>query len=272
MSAKGSGQRLGVAILCGPRLPHLATCAILLRAGVEVKGICICDRRTMGLPFRHVWRSLEKKGLSKVAGQILGRLYYGLLNRAKDREIFRRLYDEEEIRGTIARWGGPIHRTRSYVAPETLLWLESLGADLFVVHTPYWVGKKVRELPRRKIVLGGHPGLTPRYRGSHSAFWATYEGRPEDVGCSIFWLDGGPDTGDLVAQERISPAPGDSYVTLGWKAMIRQAELFAQVILEFERGQEIPRHPHESVPEGSYYDLPSLADYLEYRRRQTKIR
>lgn len=267
-----SDGRIGVAVVCGPHLSHLATCATLIRAGVLVKGICICNQESAGLPLRYVWTAMRKKGVSKVVGQILGRLFYRLLNQRQDREIFRRLYHENEIRRAIDLWEGPIHRTRSYDDKETLSWLESLGAEAFVVHSPYWVGKNVRRIPRKGVVLGGHPGLTPRYRGSHSAFWAVFEGHPEDVGCSIFWLDGGADTGDLIAQERIRPAPGDSYVTLAWKGMIRQAELFAEVLQNYEQGQEIPRRPHAHVPDGSYYDVPTLAEYLAYRRRQREVR
>jgi len=147
-----------------------------------------------------------------------------------------------------------------------------MEADIFIVHSGYWVGKRVREIPRKKAVIGGHPGLTPNYRGSHSAFWAIYKNRPEDVGCSVFWLDAGVDTGDLVTQERIPIEEGDSYFTLCWKGMVRIAEIQAQVACELDNGTPIPRTPHKEIPPDSEFDVPTLMEYIRYRLRQKQVR
>lgn len=261
-----------IAILCGPNLRHLSTCATIIKSNVLVVGICVCNQETAGLPIRYIWKSMKKKGVGKVFGQVLGRIYYNILNKKKDQIIHQKLYDEKEINNVINDWNGDIHYTKSYSDPETLKWLENLNADIFVVHTGYWVGKKVRKLPKKKIVIGGHPGLTPKYRGSHSAFWAIYNGHPEDVGCSIFWLGSGVDTGDLINQEKIKIEDGDSFVTLGWKGMIREADMQAKVICEYEDGIDIPKLRHDAIPEDSYYDVPTLFEYLKYRKKQKVAR
>jgi folate-dependent phosphoribosylglycinamide formyltransferase PurN len=261
-----------IAILCGPKLRHLSTCSTIIKSNVHVVGICICNEESGGLPIKYIWRSMKKKGAGKVFGQILGRMYYNLLNKRKDQIIHNKLYNEKEINEVISDWNGEIHYTTSYSDPETIRWLENLKADIFVVHTGSWVGKKIRELPKKKIVIGGHPGLTPKYRGSHSAFWAIYNGHPEDVGCSIFWLDGGVDTGDLIKQEKIKIEDGDSFVTLGWKGMIKEADMQAKVIREYQDGIAIPRIKYDSIPEDSYYDVPTLFEYLRYRKTQKGTR
>ena len=261
-----------VVILCGHNLICLSTCSTIIESGVHVVGICVCDQRTAGLPITYIWKSMRKKGAKRVLGQLLGRIYYNMLSGKKDKIISRNLYSKTKIDNIIDNWKGDIHYTKSYSDPGTLKWLENLNADIFIVHTPYWLGKKVRELPKKQIVIGGHPGLTPKYRGAHSAFWAIYNGYPEDVGCSIFWLDGGVDTGDLIKQERIRIEAGDSFVTLGWKGMIREAEMQSKVILEYEDGIDIPRRKHDSIPESSYYDEPTLCEYLKYRKKQILTR
>ena len=265
-------QKYRVAILCGPNIQHRSTCATLIQAGVNVVGICVCDQTSGGLPLGHLRRTLKKHGTWTLLGQILGRLYYNLLNKKKDQTLQRELYNTTRIETALAGWDGNVHRTDNYANTETVAWLKSLDADIFVVHTGYWVGKKVRRIPGKKIVIGGHPGLIPAYRGSHSGFWAVMNGHPEDVGCSIFWLDGGADTGDLIKQERIPIENGDSYVSLGWKGMIREAEMQAETILNFEQGTAIPRIEHKSIPENSYYDIPTLFDYLKYRKKQKHVR
>lgn len=61
-------------------------------------------------------------------------------------------------------------------------------------------------------------------------------------------------------------------MTLGWKGMIKQAEMQAKVILEYDDGRKIPRIKHESIPENSCYDLPTLFEYLKYKKKQNLVR
>lgn len=260
-----------IVIVVGPQLWHKNTCATLIRAGLDIVGICYCDQRTFHLPLRTVWRSLKKDSVWKTMGRIAGRVYYNLLNGKKDRFIAERLFDQGEIEQVLSSWRGPVHTTDDYSRPDTIDWLDAMKADFFVVHTPAWVGKKVRQLPAKGI-LGGHPGLTPAYRGSHSTFWAIYHSQPENVGASVFWLDAGVDTGDLIVQEHIPIEHGDSFITLGWKGMIRIAELQAQVLDAFDHGIDIPRHSHREIPPNSLYPVPTLCDYLRYRHRQKDVR
>jgi methionyl-tRNA formyltransferase len=129
----------------------------------------------------------------------------------------------------------------------------------------------VKELARRGLVLGGHPGITPFYRGSHSAFWAVHNGKPEDVGCTVFLLDDGVDTGPIVRQDRISIEPGDSFMTLSWKGMKRIAELQVEALLGLDEGQDLPRHTLP-IPPDSEYQNPRLLEFLQYRLRQRVVR
>lgn len=258
-------------VLCGPRLTHRHTCATLIEAGLNVVGICVCDQRKAGLPFSTILRNIKRKGLAVTLSRTTARLLYEAINRTKDRRIFQRLFDEASIHETLSQWHGATHHTTSYSDAESLAWLRARQPDVFVVHTPYWVGKKVRELPATGIVLGGHPGITPEYRGTHAAFRAVYQGHPEDVGCTVFHLDETLDAGDVVAQERIPIEPGDSFVTLGWKGMKRIAELQAGVLADFDRGVPVPRRPVTPPPD-SVFDHPTLREYIHYGRIQDLAR
>ena len=261
-----------VIILTGPNIWHKNTVATFLNSEVNVVGICYCNQNTGDLPLNYIWHSVRIRGLSKTLGQILGRVCYKLFNRKMDQKKLRKIFVESEIYKAIEAWTGPVHHTTNYSNEETMEWLKSLTPDIFVVHTGYWVAKKVRNLPRLKAVIGGHPGITPNYRGSHSAFWAIYNKEPKMVGCSVFWLDKGVDTGDLVIQESITPEPDDSYFSLGWRGMKRIAELQVRTIEEFDQGVEIPRIPHEKIPKGSEYPIPTLVEYVRYRSIQKQVR
>lgn len=260
-----------IVVLCGPGLSHRNTCATLIRQGLHVAGICAADQRKAGLPLPYLLRSVKRKGFWPTLSRSLARLIYQCRNSRRDRAAMARIFDEKAISETLLKWGGPVHHTASYSDPKTIAWLKELKPDIFVVHTSYWVGKKVRNLPSTKIVLGGHPGLTPYYRGSHSAFWAVYFGKPQDVGCTVFLLDEGVDTGEIVVQERIPIAAGDSFVTLAWKGMKRIAELQAAVLSDLDQGIELPRK-RLPAPENSEFDNPTLGEFFQYCLRQRQVR
>jgi len=261
-----------VVILCGNNLHHKQTCASLISKGVEVVGICICDQTSLSLPLKYLVKSIKRKGLRRVISQVFSRLVYNYKNKKKDLILKKKIFREEEIDSILHNWNGPTHYTKSYSDVKTLSWIDKLSPDICIVHSPYWVSSAVRALIKTGIVIGGHPGLTPHYRGAHSSFWAVYNGKTEDIGCSVFWLDDGVDTGDLISQKRVEIDPGDSFITLGWKAMKMGAEMQADTILRFDSGVAIPRLKHKSIPENSYYDLPTLKEYLKYTKIQNKVR
>ena len=72
-----------------------------------------------------------------------------------------------------------------------------------MVHSEGWVGKLIRNIPKDGIIIGGHPGITPVYRGAHSSFWAIYNQEENKIGYSIFHIDESVDAGDLIFQEKI---------------------------------------------------------------------
>jgi methionyl-tRNA formyltransferase len=84
-----------------------------------------------------------------------------------------------------------------------------------------------------------HGGLSPEYRGADCTFWALYNGEPEQVGCTIHFIDAGIDTGKLIAH--VSPAvnPGDDELTLFWRAVMDSAEVYAEVLIRLGRGERL---------------------------------
>lgn len=265
----------------GPRRPHRVvalcsdgalernTCATLVRAGVNVVGIVWCTRRGMRSRVRALWRWAGRHGVWQTGGQILGRVYDRAWNGRRDRRVLARLIDEAADRATLA--GLAAVETDSYSRPDTLAALRRLDPDIFVVHTKYIVGARARMLAP-VAVIGGHPGVTPWYRGAYSPFWALLHGRADMVGLSVFLLDEGIDTGPVLYQERLSIHPGDSHLTLAWRGMQRLSALQAEAILRLDAGEDLPLRPINAVPEDSYFTLPTLVDFVRYRRHQRLVR
>jgi methionyl-tRNA formyltransferase len=61
--------------------------------------------------------------------------------------------------------------------------------------------------------VGLHPGLLPRYRGSHPLWWAIRNHETE-AGLTLYVLDDGIDSGPIIAQTRAAIEPADTFASL----------------------------------------------------------
>jgi len=261
-----------VVALCSDGILERHTCATLVRSGVNLVGIVVCARRGVLSRAKFLARWARRHGLFHTAGQVLGRLYDRARNGRLDARELGKLLQESVDQATLRRAGVPVIETDSYSRPDTRDAIRRLDPDIFVVHTKYIVGPNVRALAP-VATIGGHPGITPFYRGADSPVWALLRGEPHMVGCTVFLLDDGIDTGPILAQEQVPIAPRtDSHLTLEWKGMIRQAELQAQSIRRLDAGDGVPLRPIHEIPEDSYFGPPTLLEFVRYRRRQREVR
>lgn len=266
------GRRSRVVALINPVLHCRSTCAELIERGINLVGIVEAQTKTTGLPLATIRRLLKRQGLTATASQVAARVAYLALNRKTDRSIYRELFDREQIESTLSAWRGVTISCRSYGEDSAIAAIDALQPDILVVHSQSWVDRKVRELARKGLVIGGHPGMTPDYRGSHSPFWALLNGEPEKVGWTAFHLDKGVDTGDVIVQGRLTIENGDSYMSLNWRGMKQIAAALGDAILEFDRSGTISRSPHRQIPPNSEFGLPGIRQYLTYRRQQKLAR
>lgn len=266
-----NNNQLRVVCLFGTGIIFDKTLSILLENEVNVVGVCNANKHQKGVDFSYLKIAGKKYGYWQVFLQVIGRIYYKLKNNNKDREIFHKIYNEEKIKQILKNYKGEIHTTDDYQNSETIQWIESLQPDLLLVHTGYWVGKKVRNIVNGKVI-GGHPGITPDYRGVHSPFWAIYNGESSKVGYTVFWLDGGVDTGDILCQSTVPIEKGDSYFTLSWKGMIGIAENQAKIIRQIQNGIDPISRKVSEVDESTNYTHPTIFQYLKYCSIQKEVR
>ena len=261
-----------VVALINPNLHCRATCAELINAGVNLVGIVEAQTKTGGLPVANFKRLVKKQGLTTTASQVAARLAYNVANRSKDRRLYEELFNRDHIESTLRRWNGPVVTCTDYAESSAMAAIQQLSPDILVVHSQSWVTRKVRELAATGLVIGGHPGITPHYRGSHSSFWALLNKQPEMVGWTAFHVDKGVDTGDVIVQGRLEVQPDDSYVTLNWRGMVEIAKAQAAAISNYDQHGIVSRIPHAAVPDDSEFGLPGVVEYLRYRRSQSLAR
>jgi methionyl-tRNA formyltransferase len=121
---------------------------------------------------------------------------------------------------------------RDQAAYEAMISLKAdLGVLAFVTDI---IPPKVFNAPRLGSICY-HPSILPRYRGSSAINWAVISGETE-TGLTIFWVDQGIDTGDILLQKTVEIGPsettGEVYFNklypMGVAAVLEAVELVAK--------------------------------------------
>lgn len=78
-------------------------------------------------------------------------------------------------------------------------------------------------------IINTHPALLPAFPGAHAVRDALAAGATT-TGSSIFWVNDGVDTGELIAQREVPVQPGDTEETLHERIKIVERELLVETV------------------------------------------
>jgi methionyl-tRNA formyltransferase len=144
--------------------------------------------------------------------------------------------DFVDLRPTCAAAGIPVLDAPQVNAPEVVDALRRLDLDhLFVVGWSQIVRPELLAVSRGGAI-GLHPAPLPELRGRAVLPWTILLGRTS-TGLSLFWLDDGMDTGDILAQEVFPVAPDETAATLYAKHMSALERIADEVIPALARGE-----------------------------------
>ncbi len=113
--------------------------------------------------------------------------------------------------------------------------MASLNADLGVLaFVTDIVPARVFNAPKLGSICY-HPSILPRYRGASAINWAVINGETE-TGLTVFWVDEGIDTGDILLQKKVEVGPEettgavyfDKLYPLGVHAVLEAVDLVAK--------------------------------------------
>ena len=79
-----------IVILIGNKLWNWNTVLTFKESNLNVVGVCIYENRILGIPFKFIFRSIKKRGLITVIDQILGRIFYKILNFRSDKKKLKK--------------------------------------------------------------------------------------------------------------------------------------------------------------------------------------
>ncbi len=113
--------------------------------------------------------------------------------------------------------------------------------------------------------LNVHAGITPLYRGVHGGYWALVEKNPQACGVTVHRVDAGIDTGGILEQGLIQPAPQDNFVTYPLLQLGVGLPLLKKAIEDLGAGRSQTR----AAPAGAsrLWSHPTLWQYLRDRVR-----
>jgi folate-dependent phosphoribosylglycinamide formyltransferase PurN len=212
----------------------------------------------------YLWRRARRIGFGKVANEAALRLYWLLTNTARDRRMTSKLLEDLKHDIPAGYQRPPVHTVYDINSPEAEALLKRLNPDVCVLMVNVILKKKIFSIPRLGMLVF-HPGLTPEYRGPHSAFWATMNHQFWGIGWSLLRVDEGIDTGNVLAQGSAAVDPlTESHVYMQHKSHVDGLPHVVETLRQLAAGEQ----PNVDVRgrKSFNYTHPGLSDYLRLRR------
>lgn len=152
--------------------------------------------------------------------------------------------------------------------PDVVALADKLQPDVIAVFGTSLIKGELLNKGRLGIV-NLHGGLSPHYRGADCTFWALHNGEPEQVGCTLHFIDAGIDTGNLIAYVSPEVKEDDDELTLFWRAVRDSAEVYAELFDRLEHGEQFGQGQAEK---GRLYQVKDRGlrheQYLEKKMRE----
>lgn len=162
----------------------------------------------------------------------------------------------DDIRALTLAHGGQFFEARQVgVEKWRSLW-ETTPIDLMLVLSwRYIVPREIYTRPERGSFVF-HDSLLPAYRGFAPTVWSILNGE-DHTGVSLFAMDEGVDTGDLVAQRRVPIGPDDTIAEVLERVTQVYLSILEQMLPSLLDGSA-PRSPQDSS--GATYTCKRLPD------------
>ena len=131
----------------------------------------------------------------------------------------------------------PVIEISNINSPEALDKIRFLQPDyLFVIGWSQICRKELLSIPRIGSI-GCHPAAIPENRGRAVIPWTILQ-RCKHTAMSLFWLDEGVDTGDILVQDKFPVADDETATTLCEKHDNSLVKIFSEVIEKLKKGEQ----------------------------------
>lgn len=241
---------MSLVILTADGIQHrYVTNSITSALGSQVTAIILADP-----PHNNVLENAQRIRKKYSVGQVISRVgarSYRIATRADARRAttYRRLlfphgdpgvFDRPDLVRTV-----PFHNGQA-----SLGLLANLKPTVIAVYGTQIIRTPVIEMATTGI-FNMHTGISPRYRGSDTIFWALHNAEPEWVGVTIHELDEGTDSGPIIDIGRPDIEPDDDEDSLFAKCVVLGAGLYVEALRNALEGTSSGRP--QSLEDGHNY-------------------
>ncbi len=215
--------------------------------------------------YRRKWlyKRIRRKGLLRTIDEVLFQFYYRLFSHDTNQRLLLRSFEQHFGPEAFKRMPGvQYYDFLDLNSFNAVTKLEELKPDLvFAVCITQYLKKPYLQIPRCGTVLY-HEGLTPEYRGLHTAFWANYNGEPDRIGYTLLRLNEHVDGGQPIAQGvgKVDPELAHWWGYAGHQALIDGLPDVEKALSAVESGHPI-QVSREAGPPGMY-SYAGLSDEL----------
>ncbi|MDH3458238.1 MAG: formyltransferase family protein [Gemmatimonadota bacterium] len=185
-------------------------------------------------------------------------------------DLFERAFRRGELRSVVRRLlpalpapDVPRHSVRSLNHESARQLIRDLDPDILVVHGAGILKRETFELARR-VAINVHCGVLPEYRGHASTFWAIYRRDFENVGVTVHEIAQIVDTGSILRLGRVKWQPGETDITMWFRAFMLGTELVLDVVDELMNQDSITRIEVDGEP-GPHYPRKGLTHYIKLK-------
>lgn len=181
----------------------------------------------------------------------------------------RRHSDYVDLAPAARRLGVRVTTAPDVNAPEVLGRLHELELDyLMVIGWSQICRRELLEVAGRGAI-GYHPAALPENRGRAVIPWTILQGAA-GTGSTLFWMDEGMDSGDILAQVRFAVDPDETAASLYAKHMDALRRMLLDVLPRLDRG-DAPRTAQDHSQ--ATYCAKRTADdgYIDWSRPAAEI-
>ena len=93
-----------ILLLIGNKLWNWNTVLTFNNSHLNIIGVCVYDNSFLGFPFKYIIKSVKKRGLFTVLDQVLGRIFYKIINFNSDKKRLSKIFDINECKAIIKRF------------------------------------------------------------------------------------------------------------------------------------------------------------------------
>tara|TARA_Y100000768_G_scaffold289138_1_gene223283 strand:+ start:1884 stop:2690 length:807 start_codon:yes stop_codon:yes gene_type:complete len=266
-------KRKSAIILVGKSIECLFSLKQILDSDCLINGVVFCDQKNFYSRIKIERNRIKKYGVFLRLSQITLNAVYKFIYGAEDKRYLQKCYKDFSTYSLFEQLESrkiSYIETSKYDSKHSIRFIKEQNPDFLVCHTPYWIAKKVRALPKDKLVIGGHPGFVPNYRGAHSAFWTVYDNCPHKNGYSIFCLDSGIDSGPVIQQKYMNYDYEISYRANDFLLMKHISFALAEISNKYSFGKELTAIPQGPLLTSQVRTPPGLRDFINFRKRLIK--